>query len=180
MKLEYFASDNSKENENAINVDFDNLIYNNLKSQQIKSKFLGALDKSDFRNLGFELFYHQNKLQKAIKKLIEKYPVPADDDDNDQIEGLNVDPTAKDDEKNAVGDIDAKYICPITKELMKIPVIAYDGCVYEKEAIVKYMRQNHTTPKQSTTKLETKEKVEEMVAILFPHYKLQKELQALK
>ena len=101
-------------------------------------------------------------LQTAVKNLATRYPIDGkkkgninnanDKNDNDQngygcvdasqIEGLNVQVTA-DNGANVIVDYeekrddsdkyDSKYICPITKKLMNAPVIAYDGCVYEKE-----------------------------------------------
>ena len=119
-----------------MSIDFDNKIYSNLESQRIRGKFLSLIDRSDLRNLGFELFEHQRILQKSIKKLIEKYPIPQEKEmgfafsaGNDEIEGVNVKVTYTTD-----NEIQDKYKCPITKKLMKFPVVAYDGCVYEKKS----------------------------------------------
>ena len=85
-----------------------------------------------------------------------------------QIEGVYVNAI---DTSNC--EIDGKYICPITKKIMKSPVIAYDGCVYEKEAIIKYLTKNKTTPMQGQGKaLKSKEKVQQMIELLVPHYEL--------
>ena len=191
--------EDSKEQEKEINIlkiDFENKIHSNLESQRIRGKFLSLINKNDLKNLGFEIFEHQCILHKSIEKLVEKYPISKENDSksvtnkndnynynyryNDQIEGLNVQPTGRIEKKLDVGDVDKKYICPITQDLMKSPVIAYDGCVYEKDAIINYLRQHHTTPKQKDKKLENKEKVEQMIQMLFPHFQLQKEIQMIK
>ncbi|CAF1690039.1 unnamed protein product, partial [Adineta ricciae] len=37
-------------------------------------------------------------------------------------------------------------ICPITKQLFSVPVIADDGYTYEESAIVSWIQENHTSP----------------------------------
>ena len=84
-----------------------------------------------------------------------------------------------DDCKNSVDKkIPVKYLCPITKELMKEPVIAYDGCVYEKGAIVEYLRQYHTTPTRinSNDKLQQNVIEETINTMLYDHKKLKQEI----
>ena len=54
--------------------------------------------------------------------------------------------------------------------------IAYDGCVYEQEAIINYLRQYYTTPKQRDKKLKSKQEIEQKIAMLFVHYDLQNEI----
>ena len=77
-------------------------------------------------------------------------------------------------------EYDPKYLCPITNELMKILVIAYDGHAYEREAIIKYVRKHHTTPKQnSSEKLSSQKEVEQVIASLFPYYALKREINRL-
>ena len=114
--------------------------------------------------------------------LVKKYPIPKDDDlkEQEQIEGLNVQVTHSHQNRSddAYNDIkyDKKYLCPITKQFMKCPVIAYDGCVYEKEAIIKYLRDYHTTPNHPNEKLDNKEEVEQMIKMLFVHFALKTEI----
>mmetsp|Transcript_28743 Transcript_28743/g.37726 ORF Transcript_28743/g.37726 Transcript_28743/m.37726 type:complete len:759 (+) Transcript_28743:142-2418(+) len=47
---------------------------------------------------------------------------------------------------NVDNDIPLTFICPITQELMKDPVIDNDGNSYEREAIEDWVRQNGTSP----------------------------------
>ena len=182
--------ENKTKMQSIVSIDFDNVIYKNLESQQIRSKYLSVLNRSDFRNLGFELFEHQCKLQNSFKKLIEKYPMPLENDSDDglgnisnyQIEGLSVAMTGNGPNNNSDDSkkYNNKYICPITNKLMKFPVIAYDGCVYEKEAIINYLRQHHTTPKKLNSKLKDKQTVENMIKTLFPHYQLMTQIETLQ
>ncbi|CAF2688637.1 unnamed protein product [Rotaria sp. Silwood2] len=38
-------------------------------------------------------------------------------------------------------------ICPLTQQLFSVPVLADDGYTYEESAIVKWIQENHTSPK---------------------------------
>ena len=40
-----------------------------------------------------------------------------------------------------------EFVCPITHELMEVPVVAQDGFTYEKNAIEDWMRHKKTSPK---------------------------------
>lgn len=40
-----------------------------------------------------------------------------------------------------------EFLCPITYELMREPVVAMDGHTYEKSAIEKWLKSNHTSPR---------------------------------
>ena len=42
-------------------------------------------------------------------------------------------------------DIPEDYLCPITQQLMQIPVVAADGHAYEQEAIVQWLQTGHNT-----------------------------------
>ena len=188
VKLRYFESsmenmtnnEDSKDENDVLSIDFDNKIYCSLESQRIRGKFLSLIDRNDLRNLGFKLFKHQCILHKSIAKLVEKYPIPKDDynvNDDDEIEGLNVQITQNlNNDETLTNKYDDKFLCPITKELMKTPVIAYDGCTYEKEAIIQYLRKNHTTPNQKSEKLENEQEVEQMIQMLFDHHDLKQQI----
>merc|ERR1712217_596574 len=43
-------------------------------------------------------------------------------------------------------DIPPRFTCPITKEIMKDPVIAFDGNTYERTAIEKYLNEHNKSP----------------------------------
>lgn len=40
-----------------------------------------------------------------------------------------------------------EFMCPITYSLMRDPVVASDGNTYEKGAIEKWLKTNHTSPR---------------------------------
>lgn len=40
-----------------------------------------------------------------------------------------------------------EFLCPITCELLREPVVALDGHTYEKSAIEKWLKSNHTSPR---------------------------------
>ena len=165
-----------------------NGVYKNLKSQKIHGKFLSLVNKADLRNLGFESFEHQCILSQSIEKLVEKYPIPKDDimqteggnrsitgggsgggnGNNDGMNGDNDEPGA------ARNKSECKYFCPITDELMSEPVIAYDGCTYEKSAIVEYIKTNKMTPNSNV--LLSEEEIQTNLAMLFLDHALKKQI----
>ena len=116
---------------------------------------------------------------------MEKYPIPKQKSNynlSSQIEGSNCEVTSGDDNEVCKDSekYDAKYICPITKQLMNEPVIAYDGCVYEKAAIVKYIKQHKSTPMQINKKRLSQDDVEQMIANLYLHYQYKMQIDRLK
>ena len=64
--------------------------------------------------------------------------------------------------------IPKKYICPITKKIMKHPVVIFDRNVYEKKAIIKWCKNNFTTP--------SGKKITKNPPIIIPEEELQKEI----
>eukprot|EP01083_Nonionella_stella_P244956 852062_1 len=42
--------------------------------------------------------------------------------------------------------IPSKFICPITKKIMINPVVAFDGNIYGKDAILKHLKEKGTSP----------------------------------
>ena len=40
-----------------------------------------------------------------------------------------------------------EFLCPITYELLREPVVALDGHTYEKSAIEKWLKSNHISPR---------------------------------
>ena len=69
------SSNDDDDDDDVMNIDFSE-IYNNLKCQKIRGKYLKMMDKKDLRNLGFESFKHQCIIYQSIEKLIDKYPNP--------------------------------------------------------------------------------------------------------
>ena len=123
-------------------IDFDKIL-TNLEKQKIRGKFLSVLNKSDLNNLGFELMKHKLLIYKNIKNLILKYPIPPDIDDwFAEMEGQ----AATDMENDNNNQIDEKYICPLSKLVMKDPIIASNGITYERSALKSYLKQHHQMP----------------------------------
>ena len=44
-------------------------------------------------------------------------------------------------------DIPKKFKCPLTNKLMKDPVMAFDECTYEREAIHRYLQKCKKSPR---------------------------------
>ena len=70
--------------------------------------------------------------------------------------------------ENISDNIPHEFICPITTEIMKDPVILTDGHVYEKSAIKKWLQNNNTSP---LTKINVDKD------ILIPCFVLRKQIQ---
>ncbi len=60
-----------------------------------------------------------------------------------------------------------EFICPITYELMREPVVASDGHTYEKNAIEKWLKTSHTSPRNGET----------IDGTIIPNYNLKKLIQ---
>ena len=159
-------------------IDFE-LIYKNLETQKIKGKYLSVFDKNDLRNLGFKLFKHQIIVEQSIEILIKKYPIKKKEL---QIEGSNIQITNNDniDHIDNIEKYSNKYICPITNKLFVEPVIAYDGNIYEKEAIIEYLRKNKCTPLNKESKLKDNKQIELIINMLFTHDSIKQQIKKLE
>lgn len=60
-----------------------------------------------------------------------------------------------------------EFLCPITYELMREPVVAMDGHTYEKGAIEKWLKSNQTSPRSG----------EPMDTVIIPNMNLKKLIQ---
>ena len=60
-----------------------------------------------------------------------------------------------------------EFICPITYELMREPVVASDGHTYEKSAIEKWLKTSHTSPRNG----------DPIDGTIIPNYNLKKLIQ---
>ena len=47
---------------------------------------------------------------------------------------------------NSMPNIPSEFKCPISLELMKDPVVASDGCTYERDSIQKWLAEHNTSP----------------------------------
>jgi len=67
--------------------------------------------------------------------------------------------------------IPSKFVCPITKNLMSDPVMAFDGYTYERTAIAQYLHKHRKSPKTGK---------EAHTLCLFPNLQLQQEIDAFR
>ncbi|XP_071788780.1 WD repeat, SAM and U-box domain-containing protein 1-like [Asterias amurensis] len=95
------------------------------RDNQIDGQELQALNTDTLVNdLGVKALGHRQKILRGIQTIREKGngAIPTDD------------------------GIPDEYLCPITRELMKDPVIAADGYSYERSSIEAWVRGNKTSP----------------------------------
>ena len=83
----------------------------------------------------------------------------------------NSDNTVRNPTDNDV-DIDNRYLCPISKTLMKHPVLAVNGGTFEKDNIIQYWRQYGKDPITNEIMLN----VDEAIGLLHDNLKLKKEI----
>ncbi len=85
-------------------------------------------------------------------------------------------------EKESAVEIPPEFICPLTKEMMKEPVkCLLDGIIYEKESILKYLRENRKSPSKEGSKLSDRIKGKAIGRrVLSPAKQLKLEIEAFK
>eukprot|EP01084_Bolivina_argentea_P012858 24080_1 len=96
-----------------------------------------------------------------ITKLRNTYPIQMDDNSNDND-------NKSDNESDNSYHIPKRFIGPITKEIMRDPVVAFDGYVYDRQAIENYLK-NHKKSPMTGKKAST--------LIVFARQQLQSEIQ---
>ena len=193
--VNYNNNDNKTTKQQQQQIDFDK-ICDNLENGKIRGKYISLLNRSDLENFGIIGIKNQLLIVESISLLVEKYPIPIErvdennlnpmDDGNDnggQVEGLLLHDTLtggninNNNNNNNEKDIDKKYICPITNEIMKDPVIAYDGYTYEKSAIIGYLRKHGHSP-HSKDKLN--QDIEMVIQMLFEDLQLKQDIHRLR
>lgn len=100
---------------------------------------LEVITDSMLQQIGIDAMGHRNKILRARKSI--KTKAPANRVDSNLLD---------------VGVPD-EYLCPITREVMKDPVIAEDGYTYERSAIVGWMEKGKTTSPMTNGLLNTKQ-----------------------
>ena len=143
MEMKEDSKEQQLENE-VLSIDFDKIL-TNLESRQARGKFMSVLDTADLDNVGFALMKHQLIVYNAIQNLVVKYPIPKVKLDltDDEIYGQV---TCEHDKTTNSKEIDQKYLCPLSKQVMRDPVIASDGVTYERSALAVYVRKHHKLP----------------------------------
>ena len=110
----------------------------------------------------------------------------ADGDDEGALPAVVVDESARSLDKDTIGRVTAEmispreFICPITTKIMKQPVRAPDGFVYEKRAISEWIERHGLSP-ISRTQMKIEDLVpEENVAIKVKEWRKKRRLQRQK
>ena len=140
-----FFKYNTLEMNDADNIEWDKA------EKQMKEKDITGQSLSDFNKLTFEFIGFQNI--EIINSLLSKI---------DELQ------RTYNENEGKVEEIPDEYLCPITKRIMKDPVIAFDGHSYERKAIEDYLRDNNKSPI-------TGENAE--YVIVFPNHKLKANIQ---
>ena len=148
-----------------IGMDTNNLnwksIETEMRKRNINGKSLQHFNDSRLDMIGIHDFNISVILMKEIVTLRTKYNYIYNNDDTKDNDN--------DDDDDVEDKIPSKFICPLTKQIMRDPVIAFDGNVYEREAIKKHLKEKKVSPI-------TGEKA--FTIILFPNQQLKKEIQA--
>eukprot|EP01084_Bolivina_argentea_P114742 204225_1 len=105
---------------NTQTVDWDK-IKQQLKSRNITGKSVPQFNNLLFEFIGIHDFEVVNHLIAEIEVLKKKY------NDSKYVDKNNI-------------EIPKEYLCPITKQIMQDPVMAFDGHSYERNAIESYLK----------------------------------------
>eukprot|EP01083_Nonionella_stella_P094853 266237_1 len=127
-----------------------------MKKQNICGVSLGLFTENALYMIGIHDFEIRNCIFKNITMLRTKYPLTRKDKDQS-------------DEAKEKKQIPPKFICPITKQMMKDPVIAFDAHTYDRDAIEKYLKTHHKSPIT---------KADAFTLTLFPNLPLKKEIES--
>ena len=174
-------SDNGNNNNNISrpNINFKT-ISKNMAKMKFKTHHLAVVTKSDLKEIGYDNDNVCNVLYMAAHAMCDKYPIPKEID----IENDNNSPDYSSESSNNKNDfsglsnavIDSKFKCPITNMPMKNPVIAFDGCTYERNNIINYLRQHRKLPNSCVRVPD----VENAIQLLFTNQQLQRQIDQWK
>jgi len=134
--LNWFKSQNIPKNSN---INWDNILHK-MKQKKINGQTLPSLSNNDLHDIGLIAIPIQTIIMKSIHSLTIKHP-------------------KKNVNKNPHNKHPNKYICPLSGKLMIDPVIAYDTKTYERQYILKLLKQQNKN------------------LYVFPNNKLKKEIQ---
>ena len=113
-----------------------------MKKRNINGKSLENFNNLTLDMIGLYDFNVAVHIMKAIATLRTKHKCDGDGDGD----GMDNDDDAKENGENREDKIPSKFICPLTKQIMRDPVIAFDGYVYEREAITQQLKEKGTSP----------------------------------
>ena len=115
---------------NLIKVRWDH-IQNVMKSRNIRGKMLRKLNDLTFELIGMNDTEIAEYLQIEIDRLTGEHRVLHPKERN---------------QRTQPSSIPKKYLCPLSKVIMKDPVMAFDGYCYERSAIETYFEVHHKSP----------------------------------
>eukprot|EP01083_Nonionella_stella_P111302 326425_1 len=151
--MSWFAYKTRERNTNSI--DWMN-VQKEIAKRNISGESLENFSESTLDLIGIHDFNIAVHLMKEIATLRNRYYKNGDNDEHCTNDGHQK-------------VVPSKFICPLTKRIMKNPVMAFDGNTYEHEAIEKYLKQHGKSPV-------TNEKA--YTLNLYSHRQLQKEIQS--
>merc|ERR1712129_141333 len=111
------------------------IVEQRMMEQQMNGALLNTLDRNDLKAMGINAISDRIATFKQIRALVEKYPNAKDNDENDLS-------FVDEDKEGFQIMIPQEYICPISKEIMKEPVVAYDLKTYDRASIVAYIKEH--------------------------------------
>merc|ERR1712003_458701 len=139
-------------------------IEQNMADRQMNGLFIKKFAKSDLSKIGFTNYQLRCQIFDHFRVLRAKYPPPTtpkivqgngtreerngfDADSEDQKQKVN----GKRNRSSSVEStghniIPSKFMCPLSKNLMKDPVMAFDGYTYERNSIEKYLKKHNKSP----------------------------------
>ena len=151
LKYKFGYLDNiNNDNETAIKykvIDFDLMQEKMSRMEYDNGKHLPEIGSQRLKTFGIKSSRLRKQIIKIFDQLCTKYPdtsdetdSESDDDDNDAKDNNNGD--GDDDLNNGEEvlktNVDERYICPLSGNVMKQPVIAGDGKTYDKNSIIEY------------------------------------------
>ena len=126
--------------------------------QELKSRNVSGQSLTQFNPLTFEFIGLKN--MEMVSYLVS------------QIDGLKEKYKERDNVDNGVNDdmkkVPEQYKCPITKKIMKDPVMAFDGHSYERKDIEEYLTRNNKSPVTGEIA---------QYIVVFPNHKLKAEIE---
>ena len=137
-------------------------IEENMLRQQMNGVSIKKFAKSDLTRVGFTNYQLRCQIFDHFRVLRTKYPPPTTPKPSPTANGTSEERNEFDeDQKQMLSQsrkrsesvestghniIPSKFMCPITKNLMRDPVMAFDGYTYERSAIVEYLEKHNKSP----------------------------------
>mmetsp|Transcript_2881 Transcript_2881/g.5374 ORF Transcript_2881/g.5374 Transcript_2881/m.5374 type:complete len:567 (-) Transcript_2881:112-1812(-) len=151
-----------------------------LNKSTVKRSRLTFLDKNELKMLGFDNFNDRQQIYDKIQELIVAYPNLSSFHCSDEGKQCALDQmeSAPDGERdifmmNNGLQIPSQFLCPLTKQIMMEPVLIFDDCTYEKQAIVEYLKAHNNTSPMTNEKCD----VDEEEIVLLPNRGLSAKIQ---